>query len=221
MRVPLRFTALFISISLIATIVNSSLHAQDDAAARKGKIAVLPFEYISNDNAISPEQMGTQVQSACANSLREQASKLDVQDPMTTNALLGRNNVDASNMKTFLPNEIAELLGVEYIVYGTFSLINKGTVTTGSAVTTYKDEDKKKSDEAGTKKENKGSAVTTTSSSSYDNYDATVDVNIYNDQGSNVYSMSKKPFSAGLDSYNGSLDYILKRSPWGSKAGKK
>ena len=199
-----------------APISNSSVSTSAD---RKNKVAVLPFEYITNDSGIMADPMHTQIQTKCIASLRENTSiLLKIQDPMTTNALLAQNNISVDQLKAVSPKDLAVKLGVEYVVYGSVSVENKGTISTGSEVTTYKDKENRDYDKDHSHKKSSGTEITSGSSSTRINYDSRVDLNIYTDQGNNVYSKSKRAFGSGLDSYKSALNYLVKRTPFGSKA---
>ena len=67
---------------------------------------------------------------------------------MVTNNILTKKNLTANELSTYTPQEWAEILGVEYVVIGSYSILNKGTSTYGSGVSSYdkkKDGDKTKS----------------------------------------------------------------------------
>ncbi|MBN7799860.1 hypothetical protein J0A67_03260 [Algoriphagus aestuariicola] len=64
------------------------------APDRHNKIAVLPFEFVSNDPGMSPESMSKVVQNATSNFVKNDYRALTLQDPMTTNAILAKNNID-------------------------------------------------------------------------------------------------------------------------------
>jgi len=196
----------------------SSSSTNSNATDRRNKIAVIPFEITSNDSEIMIEPMKTDVQTDCINSLRENTTSVyQIQDPMTTNALLAKNDISNDQLRIITPNEMAEILGVEYVVYGSLQIENKGTITTGSEVTSYKGKTSEK-DEDSKKKNQKGTAITTNNSSTTINYDLHVKLSIYADSGNTVYSDSKRPFGSGLDSYKSSLNYLIKRTPFGTKA---
>jgi len=127
---------------------------------------------------------------------------------------MSKNNIDPAAVRSIPANEMAILLGVEYVLYGTYDLVNEGTNTYGSGVTTFKE----KEDKSRYQDKTKGTAVTSSSTSTRVDYETKVDLTIYSDQGSNVYSDSKKPFSGSVDSYSSSIDYLIKRTPFGSKA---
>jgi len=182
---------------------------------RKNKIAVLPFDYITNDPNIPVDEMHTRIQTSCLNSIRANTAGLTPQDPMTTNAILAQHNITGQNLKTIMPKDMAELLGVEYVVYGVYDLQNKGTFTTGSGATTYKEKESKSNDK--NKKSNSGTAYSSSSTSTSTNYEARVDLNIYNDQGKSIYAGSREPLLADPESYTSTLDYMIKRTPFGTK----
>ncbi|MFC4029013.1 hypothetical protein ACFOS1_16440 [Zunongwangia endophytica] len=183
------------------------------AEERKNKIAILPFTMVSNDQGLMSEAMSDQIQHATINSFKKNTNQIIVQDPMTTNALLLQNNLDPSLIKNLMPKQLAELLGVEYVVYGTANISFEGTRSYGSSSTTYKD----KRDKEKKKEKSSGSEYTSNSSSTVSNYDTSIELNIFSDAGRNVYSVSRNGFGNSLDSYNGTINYLVKRTPWGSK----
>ncbi len=70
---------------------------------RHNKIAVLPFEFVSNDPGMSPESMSKVVQDATSNIVRGEYRTLTLQDPVTTNAILAKNNIDHGNVAGYTP----------------------------------------------------------------------------------------------------------------------
>ncbi len=188
---------------------------QSDIIDRKNKIAVLPFSITSNDGAIQSDAFGVQVQNECANILREEISYgLKVQDPMTTNALLAKNDLGAATLATMLPTEIAAILGVEFVAYGATTVINKGATSNATDYTTYKEKNKDRNE-----KDAKGVVFNSSNSSTTVNYDTKVDFKIFDDQGKNIYTRSRHyPLGMGLvDGYKRGLKFLIKRSPFGSK----
>src|SRR5690606_17745571 len=80
---------------------------------------------------ITPEQLnkmeeseGLSIQSATyswfLNRDIKQKLKMNVQDPTTTNALLRRNNITPEYIADYTPDELAEILGVDAVIMGTF-----------------------------------------------------------------------------------------------------
>lgn len=184
------------------------------------KVAVLPFEFMSNDPGMTSESMSKLVQNTTANIVRDEYRTLTLQDPLTTNAILAKSNVNHSNITSFTPDEIAKMLGVEFIVFGTLSITNKGTSTFGSAGTTYKEKESNTYSNNKSSSSTKGGAYTSSSSSTTIEYDTTVDFRMFNDRGDNLYSQSRHVFGTSVDSYKGGIEYMVKRTPFGSKYGK-
>lgn len=186
-------------------------------ADRKNKIAVMPFQFLSNDPGYEPSQMSKRMQANCASSLRKNTSNVIIQDPMTTNRLLAKNKIDVNDAAAVDPQELAVLLGVEYLVFGAVDVVNKGATTTGSNVTTYKDKEKQDKDKDTKNKKASGTAITSNNAITTTNYDTKVTLDIYTDQGNNYYSKSRSSFGSQIDSYVSTLDYLIKRAPFGSK----
>ena len=177
--------------------------------ARKGKMAVLPYRIITNMPSVDKEAIGRQIQTDCSNIIKGEAPMIEVVDPRIVNATLAKNNISVDQLESMLPNELAILLGVEHVVFGSYDIENTGTRTSGSAVTTYKskkDRNKKK-----------GTAISSGNSTTSDTYDSKITMDIYTDKGSNIYSVSRKPFMSGLDKYHSTIKYLVKRAPFGRK----
>lgn len=96
------------------------------ARERIGKIAILPFDFISNDSSINVKVMSSKLQNSCYISLKENTRNLQIQDPITTNNILLKNGFNDVLKKTKTPAEVALLLGVEYVVYGVANIDNVG-----------------------------------------------------------------------------------------------
>jgi hypothetical protein len=184
------------------------------------KVAVLPFEFISNDPSMSPESMSKLVQSTTANLVRDEYRTLTLQDPLTTNALLAKKNINQSNLSSFTPDELAQTLGVEFVVFGTLSVTNKGTSTFGSGGTVYNEKENNSYNNNKSSSNTKGSVYSSSSSQTTIEYDTTVDFRMFNDRGENLYSQSRHVFGTNMDSYKDGISYMVKRTPFGSKYGK-
>lgn len=178
--------------------------ANKSLEAHHNKVAVLPFDYIGRGGS-RDDKMSTKVQTDCYNILKKSAVQFTIQDPLTTNALLIKHNINSGNISGLLPAEIAEILGVEYVVSGTVTINQTGTTTDsgtyGSAKTSGK----------------KTTGYTVGQSSTSAEFKTTVDMSIYNDQGTNVFSKSHVSFWQTEDSYTVTLQYLIKRTPLYSK----
>lgn len=136
---------LFLAIALLLTLGTASAQTREiytnpkfkELAANHKVLAVLPFkatlslrpnEVAKQGGAEGVHQLelreGLSVQSALQSYfLKQKADKdmvVDVQDIAKTNALLAKNNVTAEKMLTMTMEELAQVLGVDGIVSGTF-----------------------------------------------------------------------------------------------------
>src|SRR5690349_20320708 len=78
------------------------------------KVAIMPLNFIG----YSPEEMRYRLQDIVYNYLHRDGMSIVLQDPVTTNALLGRKEITADNLRNFLPSELASVLGVDYVIMG-------------------------------------------------------------------------------------------------------
>jgi len=108
----------------------------DRLTASHEMIAILPFKASvtlrpKQMKDITPEQLnkmeeseGLSIQSAMYSWFlkrdKRQKLKVNVQDPTTTNALLRRNNITPEYIADYTPDELAEILGVDAVIMGTF-----------------------------------------------------------------------------------------------------
>lgn len=188
------------------------------AADRKGKIAVLPFEFITNDTSLNADAMAQQLQTDAYNSVKENTSELQLQDPITTNSLLAKQGLTQANLKTKTPKEMAEILGVEYVIYGIANVTNKGSSTYGSGVSTYNGKETEKKENRKEKTKSSGTIYTSNNGTTLTNYQTKIDLSFYNDQGTSLYSESRNAFGSSFDAYHATVKYLIKRCPFGSKA---
>lgn len=179
-------------------------------ADRKGKLAVLPFKFTTNDQQLTLEDMQHRIQGDCADSFRHDAVGLVVVDPMQINAILAQNGITEDNIMAKTPQELATLLGAQYVVYGVANITNKGSQSYGSTVTSSKDKYGATT--------SKNTSVASTSGTTLITYGTNIDLKIYNDTGANVHSSSRESFGDTLDSYKATIKYLVKRTPFGSKS---
>ncbi|MCC9070182.1 hypothetical protein LNQ49_00995 [Flavobacterium sp. F-65] len=198
---------------------NSSIaSSQVPATGRKGKIAILPYEFITNDPSLNANSMAEQLQAESYLSVKENTSGLELQDPITTNSLLAKNNITHANLKSISPTEMAALLGVENVLYGIANVTNKGTSSYGSGVTSYNDKETQNKEGRKETTKSSGSAYNSNNATTMINYDTKINLNIYNDKGANLYSESRNSFGTGFDAYHATINYLIKRCPFGVKA---
>jgi len=202
--------------------INSSVSADvastSTPAERKGKIAILPFEFITNDAALNANSMSEQLQNDSYLSVKQNTIGLQVQDPITTNSILAKNGLSHANLKSKSPKEMAILLGVENVVYGITNVTNKGASTYGSGMSTYNDKSSEKKENRKEETKASGSVYSSNNSTTLVQYETKVELSFYNDQGTNLYSESRNSFGSGFDASHATINYLIKRSPFGSKA---
>ncbi|MDR5590701.1 hypothetical protein [Christiangramia sp. SM2212] len=192
---------------------NANTAVTSTAAERKNKIAVLPFKIISNNASLTSEGMMEEVQNTTANSIRSNTSQVILQDPSETNAILYENNIGEAEASKMRPADIAQLLGVEFVVIGSANIDYTGSNTYGSSRTTYKDKQERDRDS----RKSSGKENTYSSSSSTENYSTNINLKIFNDEGRSVYSVDRTGIGTNLNKYETTISYLIKRSPWGSK----
>ena len=154
------------------------------------KAAVLPFGYINPNQQINTE-MGYKVQDECYNYLSSKAAAYTIQDPSTTNALLGKAGVSFENIRSFTNQEICNILGVEYIVRGTITANITSSTSTGNA--TYNQKSQDGTDKKGNATD-KSSGSVYSSSSSQQNYQTSVLMEVYQDDGKKVFGQDRTSF---------------------------
>ncbi len=168
------------------------------------QVAVLPFEYM-NSGGTRDDKMGLKVQSDCYSFLLKKTRQFSIQDPLTTNALLIKSGLSVDNLIGLTPQEMANLLGVEYVIYGTVVITQSGVYS--SSANSY----------SGKSNGNKYSGINFGSSTSSVDYNTNVDMKIYTDQGQNIYSETHDSFWPSENAYEVTLQYLIKRTPLYSK----
>lgn len=182
-------------------LANSNLSTRDQG----NRLAVIPFEIVSNDQALATDAMRREIQQACIDAMRSRALSFQIQDPRATNSALTKAGIGLADIANHVPDELAKLLDVDYVVLGSYEIENKGSSSFGSGTATYnnKNQDNK----------NKGSVVQSNSSFTTINYNTKVQMSIYDSSGKQLFSDTRKPLFGGLDSYKGALKTLAKRIP--------
>lgn len=176
------------------------------------KIAVLPFAYI-NTNQETNTEMGYKVQDECYTLLSNKVATLTVQDPSTTNALLGKASVTPENIRSFTMTELCDVLGVEYLLRGTISSNITSTTSSGSA--SYDAKSGNSSGKTGNSTKSSGSVYS--SSSTQENFKTSVLMEIYTDEGKKIFGQDRTSFWTTVDAYKSTLQYLVKKSPFYEK----
>ncbi|RUT72212.1 hypothetical protein D0817_00915 [Flavobacterium cupreum] len=191
---------------------------QSRPSDRKGKIAVLPFELISNDPSLDVYLLGEQLQAETYLSIKKYTSGLEMQDPITTNNLLAKYKLPYANLKAISPKEMAELLAVEIVVYGTANIRNSGASTYHGGFVSQNVMETKKKDGKKEKTNAFGTEYSSNSTTTVTNFDTKIILNFFNDRGADIYAVSRNSFGSDVDAYLATINYLVKRCPFGSKA---
>lgn len=166
------------------------------------KIAILPFTYLKDGEQKKNDAMERKAQREFYTLLQGHLGTLKAQDVNTTNAVLSKNGVNDDNFINFTIPELANMLGVEYIVQSTLSISEKGATTYGSSYGTLKAKDK-----------NKLTATSFDASSTSLQFQTNLDMILYNDQGESVWTRTKESFWPNADAYLQTIKFLLKRMP--------
>ncbi|HEY1869952.1 MAG TPA: hypothetical protein VGG71_02785, partial [Chitinophagaceae bacterium] len=93
------------NINAVVPVNNSSSSNNTANIDHHNKVAIMPFGYINAQQETNIE-MGYKVQDECYSYLSGKAASLNIQDPSTTNALLGKAGVKVENVRNFTNAEL-------------------------------------------------------------------------------------------------------------------
>ncbi|RKE57144.1 hypothetical protein [Sphingobacterium detergens] len=88
-------------------------------------IAVIPFEIVSNDQGLATDAMRREIQQACIDAMRSRGLSFQIQDPRATNAALNKAGIGLADIANHVPDDLAKLLDVDYVVLGSYEIENK------------------------------------------------------------------------------------------------
>lgn len=165
------------------------------------KVAILPFQYLI-DKQRAADEMSNEVQQECYSYLQKHSEGLSILDPRTTNALLAKAGVDFNSIESFTMDELAGILGVEYIVDGRVVQTRTGVVSTQS--NSYNDRYNNKN--------NSYSSSGYSTSTSTQKFQTKMNLSIFTDRNTNIFSEEKISIWS-TDTYKSTLAYLLKRTP--------
>lgn len=194
-----------------ATTTSAPAQADSQPAATgdsRNKVAILPFTF-TKDGQAAPEEVSMQVQNECYALLSRHSGVYTVLEPRRTDVLLNKANITRANIMNYTMDEIAKILGVEYIVDG--MVTQNRTTQTSYGSSSYQNKNDKKDDDK------KSSGSSSNYATTQQNYQSTLDLKIYNDKGATIYSQNRKAFWNTEDAYKSALEYLIKRCPLYSK----
>jgi len=198
---------------------NSNNASLDD---HHNKVAVLPFGYIK-DESDGSQSMKNKIQHETYVLLNKHRGGLTYQNPANTNALLIKAGVRNNNIQGYTMGEICNILGVEYVIQGVVSVEK----TTQSNISSYSETKKSKGNKAyidsnghligNPLDDNKSQSYGTSVSTNIQNYATSMNMNIFNDRGNNIFSQDHTSFWNTQDAYKITLKYLAKRTPFYKK----
>ncbi|WP_293924313.1 hypothetical protein [Sphingobacterium sp. UBA6320] len=106
-----------------ASNAGNTTTGQMNSVSNGNKLAIVPFEIASNDQGLTTDVMRREIQQACAEALRSRSLSFQIQDPRTTNATLAKSNINIADIANHTPEELAKLLGVDYIILGVYEIL--------------------------------------------------------------------------------------------------
>lgn len=186
LKIPVMMPLHLLPLLLLVTMATAQ------TAVSEKKVAVLPLHYIGNNAG----EMRYRLQDVVYDYLHRSHVKL--QDPVETNALLGRKQIKADDLRSYLPSELAVILGVDYVVTGRVSQEYAGA-TNHNRTTREK--------YGRHERQNNSQSRTTELFNTY------IELDIYDKEGENIYNKSRKSILYDVDAYKNGLHYLLKRSP--------
>ncbi len=199
----------------------SSSSTKGNLENHHNKVAVLPFDYIKDQDS-GADVMTEKIQRETYGIFKGKSTELQYQDVLTTNNLLAKAGYGYDNKNGFTMGEICDILGVEYVIQGTVSVEKTGVssysstnVQTKNKTTESSSAPKPKSNIIGDiwSAASKGSASANTYSSTSQDYSTSINMNIYNDKGDNIFSQDHDSFWWGEDAYKTTLNFLAKKSP--------
>ncbi|SEW44498.1 hypothetical protein [Chitinophaga arvensicola] len=188
-----------------APAATTTAPVQVSAEERRNKVAVLPFSFLKDGQAASPE-MSEEVQNELYALLSKHAGVYTIVSPRATNVALTKAGISRANMLNYTMAEICQTLGVEFIIDG--MITQNRTTQTSYGNTTYSDKTKKDNSD-----DKKNSGYASSSSTSVQNYETTMDMKIYNDKSEVIYNQNRKAFWNTGDAYKNTMEYLVKRCP--------
>lgn len=193
----------------------------NDPSELKGhhnKVAILPFTFIKNQNDGS-DAMSKMIQQETYSIFNAKRGDLTFQDVMTTNRLLSQAGIGDKDVQNYSMNDICYILGVEYAIEGLVSVVATSQSSYSDTSVNVKTNNKKPAKTfVGKLLDDSGTNVTSdTYNSTSQNYSTTITMNIYNDQGDNIFSKDHQSFWQTEDAYKITLNYLAKRTPFYTK----
>ncbi len=185
--------------------INKSEESNATMIDHHNKIAILPVIYVRDGKQQHGDVMEEKAQQSFFKAMNDHVGYIIVQDPSTTNPSLKNSGISMYELNSHTMPEIANALGVEYVVKTVLTIDEKG-------VTSYT------SNSGNVSSNSRGlHSYSSSSSTSTIQYQTTVDVMIYNDHGEQIFSKSKISFFQTADAFPLTINSIVKKTPFYTK----
>jgi hypothetical protein len=175
-----------------------AMQANAQPASQK-TMAVLPIHYIGD----ATDEMRYRLQDMAYDYLRDHSAETRVQNPFATNALLAKSQITADNLRAYTPSELAEILGVDYVVTGRITQEYAGGI---SNMRSTQEGNRHRHD-------NRHGQQMRSQVRNTELYNTYIELDIFDNKGESIYSKSRKSILYDVDAYKNGLHYLLKRSP--------
>lgn len=178
---------------------------KDNMVGHANKIAILPVIYVKEGVQSHGDVMEEKAQAVFFQKLNAHVGYMVVQDPSETNVKLKKSGLSLDKLSGMTMPEIANVLGVEYVVKTILTIDKQGARTYNNT-------------SGNINKTNRGlSSYSSSSSSTTIQYKTVVDVSVYNDHGENTFTRSKISFLTTQDAYNLTIGFLTKKMPFYTK----
>jgi len=178
---------------------------KENMVDHSNKIAILPVIYVKDGAQVHGDIMEEKAQAVFFQKLNDHAGYMVVQDPLQTNAKLKKSGLSLDELTGLTMPEIANVLGVEYVVKTVLSVEKNGARTYNNT-------------SGSLNQTNRGlSSYSSSSTSTTIQYKTVVDVSVYNDHGENTFTQSKMSFLTSDDAYPLTMGFLTKKMPFYTK----
>lgn len=186
-----------------------STGAAEVVAVNRNMVAILPFRFVSNKTYPGWQDMAYKIQEEAYLQAMASIPRYSFQLPATTNAILLKKGIDPQQLRAYTMDEIANLLGVGYVMSGEVSMRSNGFVQSGTQ-TVYQNNNNTVTKPGGT---STTTSTTTINNNKYvESFATTVSLKIHNETGSVIYTKSRESVWSVPDAYKATLNYLLKRT---------
>lgn len=173
----------------------------------KDMIAILPFRFVSNKLYPGWEEMAYKIQEEAYLQSLQNLPKYKLQPPATTNAILLKKGINPQQLRAYTMDEIANLLGVGFVMTGEVNMRSTGYTQAGSQ-SVYQNNNNYNKPGGSTSQ----TTTVVTNNKVTESFATAVTLKVYNDKGSTVFTRSRESVWNIPDAYKATLNYLLKRT---------